>query len=100
MFPQLLDVSSAQVRDLQPSFQTFTEEFGEARAIVPEITMNPAQMVLQAEPARGLDRTDHTHSYQSDRRFVPRGHIWYNMPAALNLARSRVLPTPGIRRPQ
>jgi hypothetical protein len=25
MFPQFLDVSSAQVRDLQPSFQTFTE---------------------------------------------------------------------------
>ena len=62
--------------------------------------MNPAQMVLQAEPARGLDRTDHTHTCQSDRRFGARGRIWYNMPAAWNLAGSRVLLTSGIRPPQ
>jgi hypothetical protein len=64
VFPQLLHAPSAQVRDLQPPRQTLTEKFGEAGPIIPAITVNPAHMVLQAEPARGLDRTDHTHSYQ------------------------------------
>src|ERR1700751_640233 len=82
VFPQFCDVPSTQIRDLQPSFQAFTEKSGEARAMVPAITMNPAQMVLQAEPARGLDRTDHAHSSQSDRRSGPGGYNPHNMAAA------------------
>jgi hypothetical protein len=81
--------------DSQPSFQPFAEKFGEARAVVTRVAMNPAQMILQAEPAVGRDRADHTHSSQPDRRFAPRAYIWRSLPAARNLARSTVLLTPG-----
>jgi hypothetical protein len=44
--------------------------------------MNPARVILQAEPAIGLDRTDHTHNGQPNQSFAPRLRIWRRMLAA------------------
>jgi len=82
VFSQFPGVPRAQVRDPEPAFQPFAEKFGKAKAVVVAVAMNPARMILRAEPAMGLDRADHTHNGQPNHSFARRLPIWRGIPAA------------------
>jgi hypothetical protein len=96
---QLPGVLRAQVRHPKPSFQPVAEKVAKARAIVPPVAMNPAQMILHAQLAVRPDRADHPHNGQPRHGVAPRLQMRRNMPAAGNPASATELLPPGIGEP-
>jgi len=69
---QLPGVLRAQVHHPKPSFPPVAEKVAKARAIVPPVAMNPAQMILHAQLAVRPNRADHPHSGQPSHGVAPR----------------------------